>query len=218
MDSNLPPPTNNSTTIITIIIGPPPPPPFLPPPSPPRSIDLSALEFILALISIISIPALIYTFLFAIKCSPFNRSTHHNINNHRSSTLDQASDSTTTTTTSSSDFIITELPSNDGSVKFKREAHVKEMGTTECPVCLSVFLDGEDIRQLSACEHAFHSACIDMWLTSHSSCPICRALVVNNNRNKKLRSNNTYTDRRMSAVRYVYDDHHQGLPDASSLV
>ncbi|GAB2235664.1 hypothetical protein Droror1_Dr00026097 [Drosera rotundifolia] len=48
----------------------------------------------------------------------------------------------------------------------------------ECPVCLSGFgNNGKEIRQLSLCKHMFHGACIDKWLCSHSSCPVCRAFV-----------------------------------------
>ncbi|KAL5698288.1 RING-type E3 ubiquitin transferase [Ranunculus cassubicifolius] len=47
----------------------------------------------------------------------------------------------------------------------------------ECSVCLSVFEDGESIRQLPRCKHSFHAQCIDMWLFSHSDCPLCRAFV-----------------------------------------
>lgn len=45
----------------------------------------------------------------------------------------------------------------------------------ECVICLS-FFDEEDVgRILPKCGHAFHVECIDMWLHSHSNCPICRA-------------------------------------------
>lgn len=47
----------------------------------------------------------------------------------------------------------------------------------ECSICLSGFEDGEVGRTLPNCRHAFHAECIDMWLYSHSSCPICRAPV-----------------------------------------
>uniref|UniRef100_A0A5B6YS38 Putative RING/U-box superfamily protein n=1 Tax=Davidia involucrata TaxID=16924 RepID=A0A5B6YS38_DAVIN len=47
----------------------------------------------------------------------------------------------------------------------------------ECPVCLSVFEEGEEIRQLPRCKHSFHAPCIDMWLYSHFDCPLCRAPV-----------------------------------------
>ncbi|KAK1356092.1 RING-H2 finger protein ATL5H [Heracleum sosnowskyi] len=44
-----------------------------------------------------------------------------------------------------------------------------------CSVCLSEFIDGELVRVLPECLHAFHVSCIDMWLQSHASCPLCRA-------------------------------------------
>ncbi|KAM0874324.1 hypothetical protein ACQ4PT_037486 [Festuca glaucescens] len=44
----------------------------------------------------------------------------------------------------------------------------------ECAVCLSVVDDGETVRQLPACKHLFHQACVDVWLLSNASCPVCR--------------------------------------------
>lgn len=44
----------------------------------------------------------------------------------------------------------------------------------ECAVCLSKFEDIEVLRLLPQCRHAFHINCIDKWLESHSSCPLCR--------------------------------------------
>ncbi|OIV95515.1 hypothetical protein TanjilG_25186 [Lupinus angustifolius] len=48
----------------------------------------------------------------------------------------------------------------------------------ECVICLSTFEDSEMGRCLPKCGHGFHMECIDMWLNSHSNCPICRAPVV----------------------------------------
>ena len=47
----------------------------------------------------------------------------------------------------------------------------------ECPVCLSVFEEGEEVRKLPRCKHCFHVICIDMWLYSHFDCPVCRTPV-----------------------------------------
>ncbi|KAG0458102.1 hypothetical protein HPP92_022993 [Vanilla planifolia] len=47
----------------------------------------------------------------------------------------------------------------------------------ECAVCLSRFEDNEFLRLLPRCKHAFHMACVDLWLNSHSSCPLCRTRV-----------------------------------------
>ncbi|CAL9199233.1 unnamed protein product [Musa hybrid cultivar] len=49
---------------------------------------------------------------------------------------------------------------------------------TDCAVCLSEFCDGELLRLLPKCGHAFHVSCIDTWLRSHVNCPLCRAPIV----------------------------------------
>ncbi|CAD6251215.1 unnamed protein product [Miscanthus lutarioriparius] len=43
-----------------------------------------------------------------------------------------------------------------------------------CSVCLKDVQAGEMVRQLPACKHLFHVECIDMWLHSHRTCPVCR--------------------------------------------
>ncbi|CAA7397433.1 unnamed protein product [Spirodela intermedia] len=49
--------------------------------------------------------------------------------------------------------------------------------TVDCAVCLAALEEGELTRLLPTCRHVFHVECIDMWLYSHTSCPICRAEV-----------------------------------------
>ncbi|XP_061346945.1 RING-H2 finger protein ATL52-like [Gastrolobium bilobum] len=46
---------------------------------------------------------------------------------------------------------------------------------SDCSVCLSEFQENENLRLLPKCNHAFHLPCIDTWLKSHSSCPLCRS-------------------------------------------
>ncbi|KAI3793350.1 hypothetical protein L1987_35967 [Smallanthus sonchifolius] len=43
-----------------------------------------------------------------------------------------------------------------------------------CSICLCEFEEDEELRTLPECLHSFHVPCIDMWLYSHSTCPICR--------------------------------------------
>ncbi|KAK9691863.1 hypothetical protein RND81_09G225000 [Saponaria officinalis] len=45
----------------------------------------------------------------------------------------------------------------------------------ECGVCLGAFLEKELLRMLPKCGHVFHSDCVDPWLRSHATCPLCRA-------------------------------------------
>ena len=40
-----------------------------------------------------------------------------------------------------------------------------------CAVCLAEFQDGETLRLLPRCAHAFHRGCIDTWLRAHVNCP-----------------------------------------------
>ncbi|KAI3733531.1 hypothetical protein L6452_12974 [Arctium lappa] len=43
-----------------------------------------------------------------------------------------------------------------------------------CAVCLCEFLQQDHLRLLPVCSHAFHIHCIDTWLLSNSTCPLCR--------------------------------------------
>ncbi|KAL6841491.1 hypothetical protein ACP4OV_028634 [Aristida adscensionis] len=47
----------------------------------------------------------------------------------------------------------------------------------ECSVCLARFDDADLLRLLPRCRHAFHLDCVDRWLDSSASCPLCRAQV-----------------------------------------
>ncbi|GFQ04846.1 RING-H2 finger protein atl66 [Phtheirospermum japonicum] len=48
-------------------------------------------------------------------------------------------------------------------------------GESECCICLGIFGDGDKVKVLPQCHHFFHSECVDKWLTTQSSCPLCRA-------------------------------------------
>lgn len=47
----------------------------------------------------------------------------------------------------------------------------------DCAVCLSELADGEKVRALPSCGHVFHVDCVDAWLRSRTTCPVCRAEV-----------------------------------------
>ncbi|KAI4375319.1 hypothetical protein MLD38_013202 [Melastoma candidum] len=44
----------------------------------------------------------------------------------------------------------------------------------DCAVCLCEFCEKDKLRLLPGCSHAFHINCIDTWLLSNSTCPLCR--------------------------------------------
>ncbi|KAI4336113.1 hypothetical protein L6164_014682 [Bauhinia variegata] len=48
-------------------------------------------------------------------------------------------------------------------------------GPLDCAVCLCEFSKEDKLRLLPICSHAFHVHCIDTWLLSNSTCPLCRA-------------------------------------------
>ncbi|KAG6532694.1 RING-H2 finger protein ATL13-like [Zingiber officinale] len=57
--------------------------------------------------------------------------------------------------------------------QYKSIAGVKD--PFDCAVCLCEFEADDKLRLLPKCSHAFHVQCIDAWLLSHSTCPLCRA-------------------------------------------
>lgn len=53
--------------------------------------------------------------------------------------------------------------------------HTIGRGELECAVCLTAFEEGDDLRLLPHCSHVFHPECIDPWLDTRVTCPLCRA-------------------------------------------
>ncbi|KAH7433176.1 hypothetical protein KP509_07G057400 [Ceratopteris richardii] len=54
----------------------------------------------------------------------------------------------------------------------------KKGSIVECVVCLTDFEEGETLCQLPKCKHVFHKDCIDMWLFTHTTCPLCRRSLI----------------------------------------
>lgn len=57
---------------------------------------------------------------------------------------------------------------------FQYEEIVGPKEPFDCAVCLCEFSDKDKLRLLPMCSHAFHLNCIDTWLLSNSTCPLCR--------------------------------------------
>ncbi|OIT40313.1 ring-h2 finger protein atl57 [Nicotiana attenuata] len=45
----------------------------------------------------------------------------------------------------------------------------------DCPICLTEFEASELVKLIPYCRHVFHQQCLDTWLASHVSCPLCRS-------------------------------------------
>eukprot|EP00584_Thalassiosira_punctigera_P010995 CAMPEP_0172546582 /NCGR_PEP_ID=MMETSP1067-20121228/16319_1 /TAXON_ID=265564 ORGANISM="Thalassiosira punctigera, Strain Tpunct2005C2" /NCGR_SAMPLE_ID=MMETSP1067 /ASSEMBLY_ACC=CAM_ASM_000444 /LENGTH=161 /DNA_ID=CAMNT_0013333543 /DNA_START=59 /DNA_END=547 /DNA_ORIENTATION=+ len=43
----------------------------------------------------------------------------------------------------------------------------------QCSICLEVFCGGEQRTSLP-CLHGFHSGCVNRWLSSNGTCPVCK--------------------------------------------
>ncbi|KAI4382293.1 hypothetical protein MLD38_008274 [Melastoma candidum] len=44
----------------------------------------------------------------------------------------------------------------------------------DCAICLGELEEEERVKVMPCCEHVFHAECIDRWLRSNGSCPVCR--------------------------------------------
>ncbi|KAL8217189.1 hypothetical protein R6Q57_024026 [Mikania cordata] len=56
-------------------------------------------------------------------------------------------------------------------VQFGRDSNI----LIECSICLSEFEERETLKVIPYCGHGFHPVCIETWLASHISCPLCRS-------------------------------------------
>lgn len=96
-------------------------------------------------------------------------------------------------------------------------------GALECAVCLNEFEEDETLRLLPKCDHVFHPDCIDAWLESHVTCPVCRAdlapqagdepvqLPESTGNNEEIDDNmGRSSSRNEEVVVQVDDDQHQG--------
>lgn len=43
-----------------------------------------------------------------------------------------------------------------------------------CAICQDHFTEGQAIRSIRHCSHAFHRGCLDPWLDQNVHCPVCR--------------------------------------------
>ncbi|OMO66245.1 putative RING-H2 finger protein ATL2J [Corchorus capsularis] len=118
------------STIITLN----PPPPF---PDAPRSVDLSPLEFILALMAVVTIPAIIYAFFFAVKCPVW-------VSRERPESPPELPRSSQG---SAAVEVVDRRRDPVSGVKYQKETHSKDIGI-ECPVEIVIFIKVCQMQQI----------------------------------------------------------------------
>lgn len=52
----------------------------------------------------------------------------------------------------------------------------KHESTHHCTVCITDIQIGEQMTRLTKCIHVFHAECVDIWLNTKHTCPICRSV------------------------------------------
>ncbi|XP_061370537.1 E3 ubiquitin-protein ligase ATL4 [Gastrolobium bilobum] len=104
---------------------------------------------------------------------------------HMSATSAAAVSSSATPIFTSSRRISPEIPPSSSSVidslpifTFSSVTRRSSTAAADCAVCLSKFHHHDLLRLLPLCCHAFHADCIDTWLRSNLSCPLCRSSIV----------------------------------------
>ena len=59
-----------------------------------------------------------------------------------------------------------------------------------CSICHDSYNENNVIRRINCCGHFFHCNCVDTWLATHITCPICRRDIRTNNDNNNNDNNN----------------------------
>lgn len=52
-----------------------------------------------------------------------------------------------------------------------------------CSICRLDYQENDIIRKINHCSHYFHHNCIDNWFKNHTTCPVCRHSLTENNDN-----------------------------------
>lgn len=52
--------------------------------------------------------------------------------------------------------------------------NIEDPSNSSCSICLADYKEEDMLRLLPDCGHLYHLLCVDLWLKSHNTCPICR--------------------------------------------
>lgn len=97
-------------------------------------------------------------------------------------------------------------------IVFKESFSVKD---TQCSVCLGDYQAEDKLQQIPVCGHTFHMDCIDIWLATHTSCPLCRlSLLASRASDQPTDNQDNETD--LSPESPDVENHDEGSPQSSS--
>ncbi|KAF9559948.1 hypothetical protein CPC08DRAFT_637153, partial [Agrocybe pediades] len=72
------------------------------------------------------------------------------------------------------------------------KAQYKDWATDDsdkrCPICLDDYGQTDKVLKLTNCAHWLHQDCLQRWLQTSNTCPVCRKSVVNNNNSSSTHS------------------------------
>ncbi|KAK9748943.1 hypothetical protein RND81_02G092000 [Saponaria officinalis] len=73
---------------------------------------------------------------------------------------------------------------------------------TQCSVCLGDYQAEDRLQQIPGCGHTFHLNCIDHWLATHTTCPLCRLSLVSPSKDppSSCPENPSMTDNRVNNI------------------
>ncbi|XP_059460166.1 RING-H2 finger protein ATL7-like [Corylus avellana] len=57
----------------------------------------------------------------------------------------------------------------------------------QCSVCLGNYQEDDKLQEIPECGHIFHVDCIGRWLTTHTTCPLCRLSLLSSMETPELR-------------------------------
>lgn len=97
-------------------------------------------------------------------------------------------------------------------IVFKESFSVKD---TQCSVCLGDYQAEDKLQQIPVCGHTFHMDCIDLWLATHTTCPLCRlSLLASRASDEPTENQANETDQ--SPESPDVENHDEGSPRSSS--
>ena len=62
----------------------------------------------------------------------------------------------------------------EASTSLRAATVADEQEIQTCSICQEGYVDGQAIRTINHCHHAFHKTCIDPWFQRNVRCPVCR--------------------------------------------